>query len=195
MPYLRFTTGDRLRLEGEEMPGIVESVEVEGETALTSLPREGQSGDVHVVRGHRDYRVRIRLRLLGKNPLQELKRLQGRFAKHKEKPLRVVHPHLAARGIEKALFVRLFSRDEGGVEGMEAVLELVQTESREAISEGNAQAQKSLGTSMQKGPVAGPPPGSPAAERNPKPAPKAPSWAADAFSKGFQAGYGAVGGR
>jgi hypothetical protein len=138
MPYLRFATGDRLRLDGEEMPGVVVAVEVEGENSIESIPRENRAGDVHVMRGYRDFRVRIALRLAGQDPLAEARKLQAKFAKSKTEPLRVVHPHLAARGVEKALFARLITRELGGEEGMEAVLELTQVEPREAIAQANA---------------------------------------------------------
>mgnify|MGYP005860924995 FL=1 len=154
MPYLRFTTGDRLRLDGEEMPGVVTLVEVEGENSIESLPREGKSGDIHILRGYRDFRVRIHVALAGPDPLRELKALQAKFARSKTEPLRVVHPHLAARGIEKALFARLLSREEGGEEGMVAILELTQTEPREALAERNAATEGGLAN--QRGPMAGP---------------------------------------
>ncbi|GAA6761751.1 MULTISPECIES: hypothetical protein [Thermus] len=194
MPYLRFATGDRLRLDGEEMPGIVVSVEVEGENAVESLPREGKAADIHVLRGYRDHRVRILLRLVGGDPLAEVKRLQAKFAKSKTEPLRVVHPHLAARGIEKALFARLTTREEGGEDGLYAVLELTQTEPREALKEGNAREEAALQAAVQRGPVAGPPKGSAQAQRNPPTPPKPPAFV-QGFVDGRQSALALGGGR
>lgn len=192
MPYLRFTTGDRLRLDGEEMPGVVTLVEVEGENSIESLPREGKAGDIHILRGYRDFRVRIHVALAGPRPLAELKALQAKFAKSKTEPLRVVHPHLAARGIEKALFARLTSREEGGEDGMVAVLELTQTEPREALAERNASAEGSL--SGAKGPMAGPPRGEAGGGgKGGSPAPSPPPYV-QAFLQGRQAGLQLVGG-
>ncbi|AFV76719.1 hypothetical protein Theos_1696 [Thermus oshimai JL-2] len=166
MPYLRFTTGDRLRLDGEEMPGVVTAVEVEGENSIEKLTRDGEPGDVTVLRGYRDFRIRITIRLAGPNPLQEVKKLHAKFAKSKTEPLRVVHPHLAARGIEKALFARLVTSEEGGQEGLEAILELTQVEPREALKAQNKAEKEKLEEAVKKGPVAGPPPGSAQAKRN-----------------------------
>ncbi|MDW8358812.1 hypothetical protein [Thermus sp.] len=195
MPYLRFATGDRLRLDGEEMPGVVVALEVEGENSVESLPREGKAGDVHVLRGYRDFRVRITLRLAGPDPLAEARALQAKFAKSKTEPLRVVHPHLAARGVEKALFARLTTREEGGEEGVYAVLELVQTEPREALKEGNAAEAAALGQALAGArPVAGPPKGSAQAARNPSSPPKPPAYL-EAFLQGRQAGLALGGGQ
>lgn len=194
MPYLRFATGDRLRLDGEEMPGVVTLVEVEGENSIESLPREGKAGDIHILRGYRDFRVRIHVALAGPDPLRELKALQAKFAKSKSEPLRVVHPHLAARGIEKALFARLLSREEGGEEGMVAILELTQTEPREALAERNAAAEGGLAT--QRGPMAGPKGsggGSQGGQAGTSSTPAPPPYM-QAFVKGRQAGLRLAGG-
>lgn len=207
MPYLRFATGDRLRLDGEEMPGVVTLVEVEGENSIESLPREGKAGDIHILRGYRDFRVRIHVALAGPRPLAELKALQAKFAKSKTEPLRVVHPHLAARGIEKALFARLISREEGGEDGMVAILELTQTEPREALAERNEAAERSV--AHHQGPVAGPvgsggsqgqgeragPPrgGAGGGGKGGSPAPSPPPYA-QAFLQGRQAGLQLAGG-
>lgn len=193
MPYLRFATGDRLRLDGEEMPGVVVAVEVEGENSVESLPREGKAGDVHVLRGYRDFRVRLTLRLAGPDPLAEARKLQAKFAKSKTEPLRVVHPHLAARGVGKALFARLVTREEGGEEGLYAVLELTQTEPREALKEANAAEEARVQGAVAQGPVAGPPKDSAQAKRNPPQEPKPPRYV-EAFVQGRQAALGLVGG-
>ena len=195
MPYLRFATGDRLRLDGEEMPGVVVAVEVEGENSVESLPREGRTGDVHVLRGYRDFRVRITLRLAGKDPLAEARRLHAKFAKSKTEPLRVVHPHLAARGIEKALFARLTTQEEGGEDGLTAVLELTQVEPREALAEANAREAQALAAAP--GPQAGPPPGSAQQRRNEGKggqAPPKPPAMLQGFLDGRQSAHSLVGG-
>ncbi|UZX14997.1 hypothetical protein KQ693_10250 [Thermus sp. PS18] len=195
MPYLRFATGDRLRLDGEEMPGVVVAVEVEGENSIESLPREGRAGDVHVMRGYRDFRVRITLRLAGSDPLAEARKLQAKFAKSKTEPLRVVHPHLAARGVEKALFARLTTRELGGEEGVEALLELTQVEPREALAQANAEEGKALAQAAAKGPVAGPPPGSAQAKRNQEARkPAEPPAFLQGFLSGERSGFAAAGG-
>jgi len=195
MPYLRFATGDRLRLDGEEMPGVVVALEVEGENSIESIPRENLAGDVHVMRGYRDFRVRVHVRLAGRDPYAEARTLQEKFSKAKTEPLRVVHPHLAARGVEKALFARLTTQEIGGEEGLLAVLELTQVEPREALAEANAQEAQALQGAAAQGPVAGPPPGSAQAARNaPAQKPPAPPKALQGFLDGRQAGYGLVGG-
>ena len=196
MPYMRFSTGDRIRLDGEEMPGVVTLVEVEGENSIESLPREGKAGDIHILRGYRDFRVRIHVAVAGRDPLREIRALQAKFAKSKTEPLRVIHPHLAARGIEKALFARLISREEGGEEGMVAIVELVQTEPRQALAERNADAEARL--SGVGGAMAGPPRGQGATpggskEGKPSPSPSPPPYV-QAFVAGRQAGLRMAGG-
>jgi len=197
MPYLRFQTGDKLRLEGREMPGVLVAVEVDGENAIEQLPREGRAGDVPVYRGFRDFRVRLRIALAGEHPLEEAKILHAAFVRYKDKPLRVVHPHLAARGVEKALFSRLITRERADGEGVECELELLQTESRPAQREANARAQAAAGGSgtTSASPQAGPPPNSPQARRNPpqKPQPSPPRYIQD-FLSGRQTGLNLVDG-
>ncbi len=195
MPYLRFATGDRLRLDGEEMPGVVVGLEVEGENSIESLPRENRAGDVHVMRGYRDFRVRVHIRLAGRDAYAEARKLHAKFAKSKDEPLRVVHPHLAARGVERALFARLTTQELGGEEGLMAVLELTQVEPREALKEANAQEAQALQKTAAQGPVAGPPPGSAQAQRNAQAQkPPQPPRALQAFLGGQKAGYGLAGG-
>jgi hypothetical protein len=191
MPYLRFATGDRLRLDGAEMPGVVTAVEVEGENSVESLPREGMAGDVKVLRGYRDFRVRVYLRLAGPDPWQEAKALQAKFAKSKTEPLAVVHPHLKARGVDRALFARLTTRETGGEEGLEAVLELTQVEPREAVAEANAREEARMNAAQ--GPAAGPPSGSAQSGRNPPKPPKPPRYV-QAFVEGQKAGLALSGG-
>jgi hypothetical protein len=139
--------------------------------------------------------VRIALRLAGRDPLAEARKLQAKFAKSKTQPLRVVHPHLAARGVEKALFARLITRELGGEEGMEAVLELTQVEPREALAEANAEEGKALGQAAAQGPVTGPPPGSAQARRNSEARkPAEPPAFLRGFIAGDRAGFAAAGG-
>lgn len=140
MGYLRVASGESLRLAGVDLPGVVTAIEVDGENVIEQHRREGQSGDVYVAKGYRDRRVRITLELAPPNEQRQVAVLEGVFAKHKATPMRVVNPHLDARGIEKTLFNRLISRETGGRNGISCVIELSQIEPREALAERNQQA-------------------------------------------------------
>lgn len=126
--YLRLQ-GSQAKVNDQIMPGLLQRIEIDGELRVEQIPREGRSGQDYEISGYSDANFTLYLSLLPPDIPGQVRRLQRAFEVTRTLPqryMRVVHPVLDARGIKKAIFRRLTTREIDGSEEVEATLEFTQ---------------------------------------------------------------------
>jgi hypothetical protein len=123
----------RLWIGQDEMPGIVQSVEVSSEVRTKEMSVDGGSGSANLPQGYSDAEVRIVVVLAasgGVDPEDQLRFYEQKFKATDDQvqpeTFRVIHRHINARGIREMIFKRHVSREASGSNTMTVELELVE---------------------------------------------------------------------
>jgi hypothetical protein len=124
-----------------KLPGILDSISVNGELLFENAQVQGRSGSVPIVQGWQDAKVDITLLLIddlgaGKTRFDFLKEITGAFKKADDagKPVlyEARHPALAAWNMSRLLFSGLKTSETRGKRKISAALSFVEYEPRVA---------------------------------------------------------------